>query len=406
MKKLPLVKDSERYHILTTGSSGSGKTNCIYEIIEQIRTRGDKVVCMDLTGSFVGPYLKQDDLLLNPYDARSVKWLPWADCKLDYDYDALSKTIIGKKSKIDPHWEENAEKILTESLKQLKHIKHDNSTNELMKLINQYSLKAYSKFFANTNVAGLTDAKNDKGTLSSRSVLTNKAHALSYLEDTNSPFSITDYILDQDDTRWLFITATPAQRASLNTLLSVWFNIAINAVLQRNPLGKNKNIWFIVDELPAMGMIPSLSTGLSEVRKYGGCFLAGIQDVHQLFDIYGNHLASHILNQFGTRFIFRSNDEATAYLSSKLLGQQKIEETQESLSYGANTIRDGVNLNTVEKIETLVMPTEIMNLESLSCYVKLYGNWPITKINMPLNKPIIKNELFIAKKNKLQVEPQ
>lgn len=396
MSKLPLVKGSENYHKLITGSSGSGKTNCIYEFIEQIRDRGDKVFCIDLTGSFIAPYFQEKDLILNPHDARSVKWLPWVDCKLPYDYDTIASAIIGQKEKIDQSWENNAERILIVALKKLQQ-KQENSIKELMKLINQYSLQEYSNFFKETDVAGLTDAKNDKGTLSSRSVLTNKAYPLSYLEDTDQPFSITDYILDQKDNRWLFLTASPGQRDSLKNLFCVWFNIAIKATLKRNPLEKNQNIWFIVDELLAMGIIPALSTGLSEVRKYGGCFLVGIQDVHQLFKLYGHDEASHMLNQFGTRFIFKSNDATTAYLSSKLLGQQKIKETQESLSYGSNTIRDGVNLNTVEKTDWLVMPTEIMNLNALSCYVKLFGSWPITKIDMKLNKPAIKVEPFIDK---------
>ena len=54
----------------------------------------------------------------------------------------------------------------------------------------------------------------------------------------------------------------------------------------------------------------------------------------------------------------------------------------ESLSYGANTIRDGVNINTIERQTPLVLPTEITLLKSLECYVKLAGSWPITKLSM------------------------
>lgn len=45
-------------------------------------------------------------------------------------------------------------------------------------------------------------------------------------------------------------------------------------------------------------------------------------------------------------------------------------ETQKNLFYGANTIRDGVNMSHLEKKTLLVMPSEIMNLPDLSCYVK------------------------------------
>ena len=52
------------------------------------------------------------------------------------------------------------------------------------------------------------------------------------------------------------------------------------------------------------------------------------------------------------------------------------------LSYGANTIRDGVSLNNLDKKQTLVLPTEISNLQDLECYIKLPGNLPITKLLM------------------------
>ena len=58
----------------------------------------------------------------------------------------------------------------------------------------------------------------------------------------------------------------------------------------------------------------------------------------------------------------------------------------QSLSYGANTIRDGVNINTIERQTPLVLPTEITLLKSLECYVKLAGSWPITKLSMDYNK--------------------
>ncbi|WP_231965908.1 type IV secretion system DNA-binding domain-containing protein [Orientia tsutsugamushi] len=48
------------------------------------------------------------------------------------------------------------------------------------------------------------------------------------------------------------------------------------------------------------------------------------------------------------------------------------------------TMRDGVNMNNVERKKLLVMPSEIMNLPDLTCYVKLAGNFPIIKLTMQL----------------------
>nr|WP_269745499.1 type IV secretion system DNA-binding domain-containing protein [Candidatus Orientia mediorientalis] len=74
--------------------------------------------------------------------------------------------------------------------------------------------------------------------------------------------------------------------------------------MSRNPNDDNSNMWFILDELPALQRIPSLPIALAESRKYGGCFVAGLQNIHQLEEIYGSQEAS-MLDLFNSKFIFR-----------------------------------------------------------------------------------------------------
>ncbi|KJV76939.1 type IV secretory system Conjugative DNA transfer family protein [Orientia tsutsugamushi str. TA716] len=69
-------------------------------------------------------------------------------------------------------------------------------------------------------------------------------------------------------------------------------SIAIKALMCRNPNHDNKNMWFILDELPALQKVSSLPVALAESRKYGGCFVAGLQNIHQLeaIDFFRNWL--------------------------------------------------------------------------------------------------------------------
>ncbi|ABV73486.1 Putative conjugative transfer protein TraD [Rickettsia canadensis str. McKiel] len=68
-----------------------------------------------------------------------------------------------------------------------------------------------------------------------------------------------------------------------------------------------------------------------------------------------------------------------------MLGKQEIIETQEKSSHTELTsMRDGVNMNHLERRKLLVMPSEIMNLPDLTCYVNLAGNVPITKLQINL----------------------
>lgn len=64
---------------------------------------------------------------------------------------------------------------------------------------------------------------------------------------------------------------------------------------------------------------------------------------------------------------------------SSFFGQREFKETQEGLSYGANEMRDGVNLSSVEKMRPVISPTQILTLPDLEAFIKLPGNWPALK---------------------------
>ncbi len=97
------------------------------------------------------------------------------------------------------------------------------------------------------------------------------------------------------DKGWLFITSTPNQRVMLRPLIAAWISIAIKALMNRNINNTHSNMWFVIDELPALQKISSLPIALAESRKYGGCVVAGMQNIHQLEEIYGHAGAASIL---------------------------------------------------------------------------------------------------------------
>jgi type IV conjugative transfer system coupling protein TraD len=392
---LPIVKDSERQHMLVSGTTGSGKTNLLNELIPQIRSRNEKAIIVDMTGSFVQQYFNPEtDVLLNPFDERTANWLPWADCSTKYDYKAMAKAIVGEPALNDSFWDHSSQTIIAEALQLTD---SERSIKKMLQVLSYIPLHEYSQFFRNTLAASLTDAHGDKTTLSIRATMSNKVAVFDHLSETDNPFSIKDFVLNQQIKGWLFISATPEQRDSITPLISSWVDIVLKGIMKRPVLQENPNTWLVMDELPSISKIPSLKTALAESRKYGGCIVAGIQNIHQLMAIYGQNEALSLLDQFNTRFMFRVGDQNTAQILSATLGQVETLEVQESLSFGANTIRDGVNLNTLEKKHNLVMPTEIMKLPNLSCFVKLAGNCPITKLTFKYHKPFSKTPAFQKK---------
>ena len=104
----------------------------------------------------------------------------------------------------------------------------------------------------------------------------------------------------------------------------------------------------------------------------------------QLDRIYGKSGAQELLDLFRTKFFFAVSDNNIAEYASRSLGEIEIDETKESLSYGSNTMRDGVNINSAQKIKRLVLPDEVKNLPTRTCFVKLCGNYPITMLKVNL----------------------
>ena len=71
-----------------------------------------------------------------------------------------------------------------------------------------------------------------------------------------------------------------------------------------------------------------------------------------------------------------------AQLVSKELGDEEVDDTRENYSYGANSIRDGISLGKNRMTRPIVTYPEIMNMDALTCYLRLPGNYPITQLKL------------------------
>jgi type IV secretory pathway TraG/TraD family ATPase VirD4 len=116
-----------------------------------------------------------------------------------------------------------------------------------------------------------------------------------------------------------------------------------------------------------------------------------------LAKVYGHEGAREISSLLNTRFMFRVPDPEMAQWSAKNLGESTLEEVREGISYGANPIRDGVSINRIEREKPVVTASEILRLDDLSCYVRLPGDYPITKLHLPYIKRPSQNVPFVAR---------
>jgi type IV conjugative transfer system coupling protein TraD len=385
---MPMIAGSEVRHFLVHGATGTGKTQLISKFLDHLRRREDKVVVYDMGGVYTSTFYRRGrDKILNPLDARSEDWDLWREAREDTDFASLAASLIPRPTHADPYWADSARAVFANVAYTMQD-ENDRSVKKMLKFLLTAPLEELYRYLADTEAAALVSDKIEKTSLSIRSVMTTYTKSLKFLtglEQTQKPkFCIKDWLNDKDkkdkNDEWLFITSTAGQHEALRPLVSMWFSMATIALM--NSTSQQGRVWFVCDELPSMHQLPQLTTALAQGRKYGGCFILGMQNYAQLETIYARSGAESIFDNIHTRFFFRSPSSQMAELVSRELGSQEVQNIQETYSYGANSIRDGITLGSQKMINQLVTPSEIMDLETMNCYLRLAGAYPITKLSL------------------------
>lgn len=381
--KMPLVKGSETKHFLVTGSTGSGKTNLIHNILLQVQSKKQPVIIIDQTGEMIAKYYSPErgDIIFNPLDARSAAWDFWADCNTTEELERFARILFSFNRKraghnTDPFWEQSAESVFIACAHYQKTI-GELSIEQLCKLLRNNSLHTLQMKLKGTEASRYLEAENKTTASSILSVLATSSKPLSYLRDqTNengcNSFSLNEHFrnIDKGSDSWLFLATKPSSRDLTLPLVACLTELAFSKVVDIG-INEDRRIWFVFDELSALGRLPALSNLMTEGRKYGACIVSGLQSLNQLYVSYGQYEGSTIFGQFGTNFFFRNNEPAIAKMVSSLCGKETIYRQQKNTSYGAHEFRDGVSYSEQQQQKDLVEYSDLARLNVGECLVLL-----------------------------------
>lgn len=398
-EKLPLPLFAEMQHFLFHGTTGSGKSTGIKEFLDTIRVRGERAIIYDRSCNLVKQFFdEKTDHILNPWDKRTRDWSLWQECRDKADFESLSAALIPMVSTQDPFWVNAARTIFAASSYQMRKEKNPKIL-PLLRYLLTADIESLQSLLKGTEAESLMSEKTEKTAISIKSVLATYLRSLCFIADGDAPFSIRQWVQNDTEKSWLFISSLGDKHESIKPLITAWLDIAVNALLSL-PENPQRRIWVILDELTSLQQLPYLTTALSEARKFGGCFVIGIQSYAQLAKVYGGDGGKEISSLLNTRFMFRVPDPDIAAWSAKNLGETTVEEVREGISYGANTMRDGVSVNRIERNKAVVSFSEIMRLDDLTCYVRLPGDYPLTLLHLPYIARPDKNTAFIPREFK------
>jgi type IV secretion system coupling TraD/TrwB family protein len=93
---LPVYPEDETKHFKLIGTTGTGKSTAIRELLAKALDRGDRAVIADPDFSYADRFYDKNrgDVISNPFDPRGARWDLFAEMATLYDADQLARSLI------------------------------------------------------------------------------------------------------------------------------------------------------------------------------------------------------------------------------------------------------------------------------------------------------------------------
>jgi type IV secretory pathway TraG/TraD family ATPase VirD4 len=384
---IPWMDEGKHFKII--GATGAGKSTAIRETIAQALARGDRVVFADPDFGYLKRFYdaRRGDLILNPFDERSRKWNFFAEIQKPYDIQQLARSLMPR----DDEWTEYARTLFTGICQRL-HDDERRDIDELYRLCVTAPVEELRPLLAGTVAEPAVAESNERMFSSMRMVMATAVSGLDHIRKQNAAgLSIRQWVSEGQRKKSLgalFLPYSAGQIAALRGMISTWMRLAMFETMEGPEDGPR--IWFVIDELDALGVIDGLPDGLARLRKFGGACILGFQSIGQVRTIYHDGPARTIVENCGNTLILRcsaSEGGGTAKFASELIGKREVVRTATSLgkSRGGSMrdARDSTNTSERNVIEEAVLPAEIEQLPDLVGYLKLASRPEWLQLQLP-----------------------
>jgi type IV secretory pathway TraG/TraD family ATPase VirD4 len=386
MAGMAVPAQDEAKHFKVIGTTGTGKSTAIREMLAGALARGDRAVIADPDAGYLQRFYRPDrcDVLLNPFDERSVKWDLFSEIKSSYDVEQLSRSLIPDHGDQDRSWRDYARTFFTAVTRQA----HDagiKDVGELYRLLVAGDVGELRELVRGTAAQPFLDEHNSRMFDSIRSVTSSAVGALEYVgRQEGQGFSIREWVKKKAP-GVLFMPYKAGQIAALHSTISAWMRLAIFEAMdqeeqsEEGARGANGRLWFVVDELDALGQIDGLKDALARLRKFGGRCVLGFQSIAQVSSTYGHGSAHTIVENCGNTLILRcsaSEGGGTARFASQLIGEREVMHTTVSKSRRRTELWGSVTHSEHLSLEAAVLPSQVEQLPDLAGYLK-YASDPV-----------------------------
>ncbi|SNT15246.1 Type IV secretory pathway, VirD4 component, TraG/TraD family ATPase [Sphingomonas laterariae] len=393
--KVPIPAKLETRHMAMIGTTGSGKTTALRQMLDGIEARGEAALVYDTSGEFIAHYYDpaRGDVILNPFDDRCAFWTPFAEIAHPADAARIAHHFITEAHGQHGNdvWMEISRilvaNILRELWKQDKPTQDRPTLADLLTMLQNMTKEDLKERLKDTSSARTFADDADRATGSVLFMLAKAADLIQFLrvEDSGGkPFAFRDFIHGLDKREgprpWIFVPRKEDYFEASKPLLACWLECAASAVLGLPP-SPDRRIWFVLDELADLPRVDNLARLLPEGRKFGAAVVLTFQALGQMQNRYGPQIAESILGCCNTKLFLQTIDAETRQWASDAIGSQEVE-----IQTMTDALADGVNdprttLGRIRRERPAVLESEL-RLPAYQGYLLFPDGLPVAKISL------------------------
>ena len=327
-------------HILALGGIGSGKTNLINLLISQIvgsLTLEDVVVIFDTKGDFLRKFGKPGDIVFGnftslPSGIESAKWNIYKDVMIDEEHINENLLEVCKTLFLDRSLHNNNPFFPNAARDLLYGIMLANIRSNDREVLNNQALLRYfqaldleklrellSKHKDLKSCQYYIDGKNvqTQGVVSEVVQLVREVFIDKFALVGNT--SIRECVRNKG--KKIFIEYDLGIGNTLEPIYRLLLDMVLKEALCRN--SQRGNVYIIIDEFSLLPNLQHIADGVNFGRELGVKIIAGLQNIEQMYESYGEYAAGSILSGFNTRFFFKVNDSCSRKYIQELLGTNR-----------------------------------------------------------------------------------
>lgn len=341
-------------HILLLGGIGVGKTNTFNHLLRDLFGKGaedvkDNVtVIFDTKGDFFKEFYSPGDIVIangKDYENTTYYWNIFEDIKAAGDEESqelmcreIAKALFSdRKSASQPFFANAAADIFSKTLihflrTQKRFDEEGNNTNvlnnyELIKFLQQASVqhfikmcKRYPDFKGTLSYFGDGSSNQALGVFGELNSMLNDYFIGVFAKKApeGREFSMRNSIRRKGNQK-IFIEYDLTVGETLTPMYRLLIDLALKEALGRSHSAGD--VYMIIDEFKLLPKLQHIDDALNFGRSLGIKVVAGIQNITQLYDIYGMSRGAVIASGFSNLFAFKTIDAESRDYVSKVFGK-------------------------------------------------------------------------------------